>query len=310
MTEAAQPSSRLGRLWDSDLVWDFRHDPVAIGAALGLLFILAAAALAPVIAPSDPFDLGSVELADSLLPPGWNAGGVAAHPLGTDDQGRDLLAAILYGTRISLLVGVLSVLAAVAIGTVLGLAAGLAGGMTDALIMRVADVQLSFPAILIALLVDGVARALLPGNRHDAVAVPIIVAAIALSGWVQYARTVRGSTVVQRGRDYVHAARLYGVPRWRLAFRHILPNVGGPVVVLATVHLATAIVTEATLSFLGVGIPPTTPSLGTLVRNGNDYLLSGEWWLAIFPGCALVLLVLATNLFGDWLRDEIDPRLR
>jgi peptide/nickel transport system permease protein len=264
---------------------------------------------APFIAPHNPFDLATLNLLDALKPPAWNVDGQALYPLGTDSQGRDLLSAMMYGMRVSLLIGIASVALSMLVGVVLGLLAGYAGGRTDAFIMRVADVQLSFPAILIALLIDGVARAVVPRDMHELIAIPVLIGAIALAGWPQYARTVRGSTMVEKNREYVQAARIIGISSPVIMFRHVLPNVMGPVLVLATVHLATAIITEATLSFLGVGVPPTEPSLGTLIRIGNDFLFSGEWWITIFPGLALVLLVLSVNLLGDWLRDALNPRL-
>ena len=239
----------------------------------------------------------------------WHVDGTQEYLLGTDSQGRDLLSALMYGTRVSLLIGLAAVFGAMVLGIVLGLISGYAGGRIDALIMRIADVQLSFPAILIALLIDGVARVVVPGDMHEVIAFPVLVGAIALAGWPQYARTVRGSTLVEKNREYVQAARVIGISSPVIMFRHVLPNVLGPVLVLATVHLATAIITEATLSFLGVGVPPTSPSLGTLIRVGNDFLFSGEWWITIFPGAALVLLVLSVNLLGDWLRDALNPRL-
>jgi peptide/nickel transport system permease protein len=260
------------------------------------------------IAPHNPFDLATIELLDALKPPVWADDGTTKYLLGTDSQGRDLLSALMYGTKVSLLIGLAAVAGAMLLGVVLGLISGYAGGRIDALIMRVADVQLSFPAILIALLIDGVARAVVPGDMHEVIAFPVLVGAIALAGWPQYARTVRGSTLVEKNREYVQAARVIGISSPVIMFRHVLPNVLGPVLVLATVHLATAIITEATLSFLGVGVPPTSPSLGTLIRVGNDFLFSGEWWITIFPGAALVLLVLSVNLLGDWLRDALNPR--
>lgn len=297
------------RWWDSDLCWSWRHAPVAIIATIILILMLVGAFGAAWVAPHNPFDLTTVELLDALLPPAWDANGQAKYPLGTDSQGRDLFSALLYGTRVSLLIGLVSVLLSMLIGVVLGLISGYAGGRIDAFIMRIADVQLSFPAILIALLIDGVARAVVPRDMHEVIAFPVLVGAIALAGWPQYARTVRGSTLVEKNREYVQAARVIGVASPVIMFRHVLPNVTGPVLVLATVHLATAIITEATLSFLGVGVPPTAPSLGTLIRIGNDFLFSGEWWITIFPGAALVLLVLSVNLVGDWLRDALNPRL-
>jgi peptide/nickel transport system permease protein len=237
------------------------------------------------------------------------ADGKAKYLLGTDDQGRDILSALMFGARISLFVGVASVLLSTVLGVSLGLLAGFVGGKTDAFIMRFCDVMLSFPAILVALLIDGVGRALFP-NAHETLAFAVLIIAISLTGWVQYARTVRGSTLVERNKEYVQAARVIGVSPLRIMRRHVLPNVMGPVLVLATIQVATAIIIEATLSFLGVGVPPTSPSLGTLIRVGNDFLFSGEWWITIFPGAVLVLIALSVNLLGDWLRDALNPRLR
>ncbi|MCM0034706.1 MAG: ABC transporter permease [Burkholderiaceae bacterium] len=299
----------LAKFWNGDLAWSWRHTPVAIVATFTLLIMLIAAFGAGWIAPHNPFDLATIELLDALKPPVWADDGTTKYLLGTDSQGRDLLSALMYGTKVSLLIGLAAVAGAMLLGVVLGLISGYAGGRIDALIMRVADVQLSFPAILIALLIDGVARAVVPGDMHEVIAFPVLVGAIALAGWPQYARTVRGSTLVEKNREYVQAARVIGISSPVIMFRHVLPNVLGPVLVLATVHLATAIITEATLSFLGVGVPPTSPSLGTLIRIGNDFLFSGEWWVTIFPGAALVLLVLSVNLLGDWLRDALNPRL-
>ena len=301
--------NRLTHFWDSDLAWSWRHSPVAIFATLMTLILFVGACGAPWIAPHNPFDLASVNLIDALLPPAWEQNGLSTYLLGTDSQGRDLLSSLMYGTRISLMIGFASVFLSMVVGIALGLIAGYAGGRIDAFIMRVADVQLSFPAILIALLIDGVARAAVPQNLLDVIAFPVLVGAIALAGWPQYARTVRGSTLVEKNKEYVQAAKVIGVSGSRIMFSHVLPNVLGPVLVLATVHLATAIITEATLSFLGVGVPPTSPSLGTLIRVGNDFLFSGEWWITIFPGLVLILLVLSVNLLGDWLRDALNPRL-
>ena len=302
--------ARLAAAWDGDVAWSLRHSPVAIASALVLAACLAGALLAPWIAPHNPFDLRTLDLQDALLPPFWQEGGQLRFALGTDDQGRDVLSAIMFGARISLLVGLASVALAVVTGVALGLVAGYVGGRLDAFIMRVADVQLSFPAILIALLIDGVARAALPRDVHADVALLVLVLAIGLSNWVQYARTVRGSTMVEKNKEYIQAARVIGLSALGVMRRHLLPNVLGPVLVLATINIATAIITEATLSFLGVGVPPTQPSLGTLIRVGNDFLFSGEWWITIFPGAALVVMVLSINLLGDWLRDALNPRLR
>ncbi|MBV8427572.1 MAG: ABC transporter permease [Hyphomicrobiales bacterium] len=308
----SEPTSRsfLGRVKDSDLLASFLSSKVTIVAgALTLIFFLAAV-FAPLIAPTNPFDPASNFLIDSLNPPRFVTGGDPRFLLGTDDQGRDLWSAILYGLRVSLLIGVFGVLLGGAIGITLGLIAGYAGGRIDSIIMRIADVQLTFPAILIALLVDGVVQALLKGQNREQTAFGILVISIGLSFWVQYARTVRGSTLVEKNRDYVQAARLIGLSPARILARHILPNVMGPVLVIATINLALAIITEATLSFLGVGLPPTQPSLGTLIRIGQNFLFSGEWWIVTFPSITLAALVLAVNLLGDWLRDALNPRLK
>ena len=303
-------AAALARLWDSDLAYGFRRSRVAMAAAAALLVIVAGALFAPWVAPHDPFDLASVSLLDARNPPAWIAGGSWAYPLGSDNLGRDVFSTILYGSRISLWVGFASIVLALVLGVALGLVAGYVGGVTDAIIMRIAEIQLSFPAILIALLVDGVMRGIVPREFQDSLAEDVLILSIGLSFWVQYARTVRGSTMVERGKEYVQAARVIGRRPLAIMLRHVLPNVMGPVLVIATINLALAIITEATLSFLGVGVPPTQPSLGTLIRIGNDFLFSGEWWITIFPGLALVLLVLSVNLLGDWLRDALNPRLR
>ena len=300
----------LARAWDSDVFYSFRRSPVTIAAAVVALLSVGGALFAPWIAPHNPFDMAAIDLMDSFVPPFWTSQGKVTYLLGTDNQGRDVLSAILYGARISLGVGVAAVLVSMVLGVGLGLLSGYAGGRTDAIIMRIADVQLSFPAILIALLIDGVAHVVLPRGSYGSIAVYVLIFAIAISGWVQYARTVRGSTLVEKSKEYVQAARVIGRRPAAIMLHHLLPNVMGPVLVIATIHIATAIITEATLSFLGVGMPPTTPSLGTLIRVGNDFLFSGEWWVAVFPGLALVVLVLSVNLLGDWLRDALNPKLR
>lgn len=310
----AETFARLGEAWrralDSDVYFSFRRSPtVMIAATVTVLFILGAA-LAPWIAPHQVFDSKTLNLMDAFTPPAWTPQGRTQFLLGTDDQGRDVLSTILFGSRVSIMVGFASVAFAMTLGIALGLLSGYAGGKVDAFIMRVADIQLSFPAILIALLIDGLARGFLPRELHDKAAFYVLVMAIGLANWVQYARTVRGSTLVEKNKEYVLAARVIGIPPLVIMFRHVLPNVIGPVLVIATIGLALAILTEATLSFLGVGVPPTEPSLGTLIRVGNNFLLSGEWWMTIFPGGALVLLVLAVNLLGDWLRDALNPKLR
>ena len=300
----------LARAWDSDVAWSFRHSPVAIVSAFVALVCVVAALGAALLAPHDPFDLASLNLMDSFQPPAFLPEGTSGHLLGTDDQGRDVLSGIMYGARISLQVGVMAVIFALAVGIAVGLVAGYLGGLADAFLMRVADIQLTFPSILIALLVDGVVGAALPRDLHERLEIWVLVFAIGISNWPAFARTVRGSTLVERNKDYVLAAQVIGLSAVRIMASHILPNVLGPVLVIATLNLGLAIITEATLSFLGVGLPPTQPSLGTLIRIGNDFLFSGEWWITIFPGAALVMLVLSINLLGDWLRDALNPRLR
>ena len=294
---------------DSDIGYSFRRSPTAVVAAVIAFICIFGAVFAPWVAPHNPFDLATLELGNARLPPAWQADGRAEFLLGTDDQGRDILSALMYGARISLAVGLASVLLSVLVGVSFGLLAGFLGGWVDALLMRLCDVMLSFPAILVALLIAGIGRALFP-QAHEALAFGVLIVSITLTGWVQYARTVRGSTLVERQKEYVQAARVIGVAPLRIMRKHVLPNVLGPVLVLATIQVATAIITEATLSFLGVGAPPTSPSLGTLIRIGNDYLFSGEWWITIFPGVMLVLIALSVNLLGDWLRDALNPRLR
>lgn len=306
---ATAKPSRWHRFLDSDLWFSFTHSPTAIIAAVIAVVCVTCAVFANWIAPHNPFDLATLDLTDARLPPAWIEGGSTKYLFGTDDQGRDILSALMYGSRISLFVGLASVALSMLIGVGLGLLSGFVGGAVDGFIMRVCDVMLSFPAILVALLIDGAGRAMFP-NAHESLAFSVLVIAIALTGWVQYARTVRGSTMVERNKEYVQAARVIGVAPLRVMFRHVLPNVLGPVLVLATIQIAGAIITEATLSFLGVGVPPTAPSLGTLIRIGQDFLFSGEWWITIFPGLMLVLIALSVNLLGDWLRDALNPRLR
>jgi peptide/nickel transport system permease protein len=300
---------RMARFFDGDVWYSFRHSPMAIIAAVIAFICVFCALFANWVAPHNPFDLASLELIDARLPPAWIEGGSSKYLLGTDDQGRDLLSALMYGARISLFVGLASVLVSLLVGVSLGLLSGFAGGKVDAFIMRVCDVMLSFPSLLVALLIDGLGKTMFP-HAPDALAYAVLIIAISLSGWVQYARTVRGSTLVERNKEYVQAARVIGVKPSRIMVRHVLPNVLGPVLVLATIQVAFAIIAEATLSFLGLGVPPTSPSLGTLIRVGNDFLFSGEWWITIWPGVMLVLIALSVNLLGDWLRDALNPRLR
>ncbi len=306
----SKPHGFTTRVLDSDIFHSFKQSKLTMVAALVTLAFIFGAALAPWIAPHNPFDLASIDLMDSLLPPAWEQGGDSRFLLGTDDQGRDILSGILYGARASLAVGFASVLFAATLGITLGLAAGYLGGTFGTVVMRIADIQLTFPSILIALLIDGVVQGLFKGVSRADTADGVLIVSIGLSFWVQYARTVRASTLVERNKEYVQAARLIGIPPGLIMLRHVLPNVMGPVLVIATINLAVAIILEATLSFLGVGLPATQPSLGTLIDIGQDFLFSGEWWITIFPGFALAALVLAVNLLGDWLRDALNPKLR
>ena len=298
------------RAINSDLFYSFTRSPLTVLAAIVSLLFFIAAAFAPWLAPHNPFDASSLDLMDAFTPPAWQEDGIEKFPLGSDDQGRDILSTIMYGSRISLIVGFAAVLFSVILGVSLGVASGYVGGWLETIIMRLADIQLTIPSILIALMVDGIARTLLPLESREELAIYVLIFAIGISDWPQYARVTRGTTLIEKNKEYVAAARVIGVRPTLIMLRHVLPNTLGPVLVLATIGLALAIITEATLSFLGVGVPPTTPSLGTLIRIGNNFLFSGEWWITFFPAGALVLLVLSVNLLGDWLRDALNPKLR
>lgn len=307
----ADTSTRLRRFWQSDFIWSFRHAPIAVISFLVVVTLVLAAVLAPLIAPQNPFDPGSLNLMNGFTPPGApNAFTGDSFLLGTDDQGRDVFSTILYGMRISLFVGFAAVFLAMVLGVLLGLLAGYVGGWADTIIMRIADVQLTFPAILVAMLIFGIAKGITPPEYRDQMAIWVLILAIGLSDWVQFARVVRGATLVEKNREYVQAARLIGRSPLAIMIRHILPNVLNPVLVIATISLALAIIAEATLSFLGVGAPPTKPSLGTLIRIGQEFMFSGEWWILFFPAMTLLALALSINLLGDWLRDALNPRLR
>lgn len=299
----------LARLWQSDGFWLFRRSPAAILAAIVAVLVIGGALLAPWIAQSDPYDLASFSLMDGLLPPVWQ-GGDPRFLLGTDDQGRDMVSSILYGARLSLIIGLCAMFIATVLGVGLGLAAGYFGGRFDAIVMRIADVQLALPAILTALLIDGISRGVLPADLHQQFRTVVIILAIALSLWVNFARTARASVFVERNKEYVQAAMIMGQHPLRIMLRHILPNILGPLLVIMTVDLASAILLEATLSFLGIGLPPDSPSLGTLIRIGMQFLLSGEWWILWIPTLFLVALVVSINVLGDFLRDVFNPRLR
>ncbi len=295
---------------DHDVTYSFLHSPATILASLVTLILFVMAFGAPFLTQYTPFEPGSLDLMDAFIPPAWEEGGSPAHFLGTDGQGRDILAAIMYGTQISLIVGLSSVLLSVCIGIPLGIIAGYAGGWVDTVIMRLADIQLTIPPILIALMIDGVTRTSLSSELHDTVAIPVLVLSIGVASWPQYARITRSGAMVERRKDYIAAAKLIQTPAPLILLRHVFPNVVGPTLIVATIGVAVAIIIEATLSFLGVGVPPTNPSLGTLIRIGNNFLFSGEWWITFFPAATLVALVLSVNLIGDWLRDTFNPKLR
>lgn len=310
-TPVTRPRSRLSMAWDSDVAHAFRRSPVAMISAAVTILLVGAAVLAPLIAPHDPFNPATLNLMNGFTPPGTpNMFTGESFVMGTDDQGRDVFSTILYGLRISLFVGFAAVGFAMVLGITLGLIAGYVGGLVDTIIMRIADVQLTFPAILVAMLIFGVAKGITPPEYRNDVAIWVLIVAIGLSDWVQFARVVRGAAMVEKSKEYVQAARLIGRSPAAIMLRHILPNVLSPVLVIATISLALAIIAEATLSFLGVGAPPTEPILGTLIRIGQGFLFSGEWWILFFPACTLLILALAVNLLGDWLRDALNPRLR
>tara|TARA_B100000780_G_scaffold82363_1_gene56210 strand:+ start:1814 stop:2743 length:930 start_codon:yes stop_codon:yes gene_type:complete len=308
---AERPSqSRWQRFLDNDITWSFLHTPGAIVAAFVTVIAILATLAAPWIAPYDPFDPSQISLWDGKLPPAWVEGGSSAYLLGTDNQGRDMLSTILYGGRLSIIVGFVAVFLGMLLGVSLGVISGFFGGKIDAVIMRFADVQLTIPGILLAILINGIGRAILPIDMREDFAIYVVIIAIGLSDWPQFARVARGATMVEAQKEYVQSARVIGLPGWLIMIRHILPNTLRPILVIATIGLALAVIAEATLSFLGQGIPPTTPSLGTLIRVGNEYLFSGLWWITLFPGIALVVLVFAVNLLGDWMRDALNPKLR
>jgi peptide/nickel transport system permease protein len=286
-----------------------RDHPLAAVAAVVLAAIALAALAAPLIAPQDPFDLASFDLLDAELPPVWLKGGDPRFLLGTDSQGRDLLSAILYGSRISLTVGVLAVMIQAAIGIPLGLIAGYAGGRADSLIARLADIQLSLSSLMLAIIALALVRAGLGGETLGRFAVPLLVVVIGLAEWPYFARTARAATQVEAAKDHVRAARALGASGTRIVSSHILPNILSPLIVVATTQIASAVMTEAALSFLGLGLPVTQPSLGTLIRSGYDLIFAGIWWVTLLPGLTLVVLLVAVNVLGDALRDALDPRL-
>lgn len=294
----------------SEFWFQFLSSPVTVVSAIIIMVIVLACVFANWVAPHTPFDPATLSIMDNNLPPAWMSGSDPRFVLGTDIQGRDVLSAMLYGGRISLMVGLGAVALSAAIGMTIGLLSGYFGGLTDTILMRIAEIQFAFPPILIALLFNGILKTTLPAHLFAQAAVPIMILAIGLAGWVQFARIVRSSVLVQRSQDYVTSCRAIGLPTMTILLRHITPNVLSPVLVLAMLQIAVAIVTEATLSFLGLGTPLTEPSLGALIQIGSQYLFSGIWWVVIFPGAMLLIMVIAFNLVADWVRDFLNPRLR
>ncbi|WP_342594465.1 ABC transporter permease [Salinicola lusitanus] len=307
--ENGSPSTAWRRFRDSYFLYRLQRDRRAQICLLLFGMLMIGLLLTPWIAPSNPYDLAQINLLDSELPPFWIAGSEPGHPLGTDAQGRDLLSTMLYGARVSLAIGFGAVLVQSLLGTVLGLLAGYRGGVVDALLMRLADIQLSFSTLMMAIVVGAVVKAAFGGAFYGDYGVAILITIIGLSEWPQYARTVRASVLAEKRKEYVEAARVLGFSSYRIMWRHILPNTLSPILVLSTVQIANAIMAEAALSFLGLGMPETKPSLGSLIKSGFDYLQSGSWWITLLPGLFLVLLVLVVNLLGDWLRDTMNPRL-
>ncbi len=294
----------------SEFWFQFLSSPVTVVSAIIIVVIVLACVFANWVAPHTPFDPATLSIMDNNLPPAWLTGSDPRFVLGTDIQGRDVLSAMLYGGRISLMVGLGAVALSAAIGMTIGLVSGYFGGFTDTILMRIAEIQFAFPPILIALLFNGILKTTLPAHLFAQAAVPIMILAIGLAGWVQFARIVRSSVLVQRSQDYVTSCRAIGLPTTTILLRHITPNILSPVLVLAMLQIAVAIVTEATLSFLGLGTPLTEPSLGALIQIGSQYLFSGIWWVVIFPGTLLLIMVIAFNLVADWVRDFLNPRLR
>ena len=303
-------SEVINKIFNNDIGYSFVKSKIAVISTIVFLTILICSTFAELIAPYNPFDPVTVSLLDAFTPPVWIDGGSTNFVLGTDQQGRDMLSTIIYGSRISLIVGFASILFAMSLGTFLGVTSGFFGGRYEIIVMRFTDVQLTIPSILMALLVDGIARGFISKSLHNDMAIYVLIFAIGISEWPQFARVTRAATLVEKNKEYILASKIIGLSNFLIMFKHILPNILRPILVIATIGLALAIITESTLSFLGVGVPPTTPSLGTLIRFGNDFLFSGEWWITFFPAIFLVVLALSINLLGDWMRDTLNPKLK
>lgn len=304
-----QESSRITRLWNSNMVYSFRRNPVAVVSLAVFLIIAILSALAPLIAPFDPYDPAQIDIMNSEYPPAWVEGADPQFALGTDDQGRDLWSTILYGTRLSLLIGICAVALQAILGISIGLIAGYFGGRLDSLLMRLADIQLSFSTLMVAIIFLAVTQAMFGSETFNQFAIYFLIAVIGVAEWPQYARTVRATVLAEKKKEYVDSARVLGFSTTRIMVRHILPNSLSPIFVISTVQVANAIISEASLSFLGLGMPPSQPSLGSLISSGFDYIFSGSWWITAIPGVVLVVLVLVINLLGDWMRDVLNPKL-
>ncbi len=302
--------TRYWRLFKQSYFWfSFRRDPVAITSFVILLVLAVASFSAPWMAPHDVYDSASIDIMNSELPPAWMEDGESSYLLGTDIQGRDMFSAMLYGMRLSILIGVGAVMLQAFLGIVIGLIAGYVGGRVDTFLMRVADVQLSFSTLMVAIIISAIFQIAFGLSRYEELAVPLLIVIIGLAEWPQYGRTVRASVLGEKKKEYVEAARVIGLPWWWIMIRHILPNTLSPVLVISTVQVANAIMSEAALSFLGLGMPVTKPSLGSLINAGFEYFFSGSWWITLFPGVLLVTLVVVINLLGDWVRDVLNPKL-
>ncbi|WP_371170279.1 ABC transporter permease [Aliiroseovarius sp. 2305UL8-7] len=311
-TETISPNmepSRWSKIWNSNMGYSFRRNPIAVVSLVIFLLIALAAFCAPLIAPYNPYDPAQIDIMNSEYPPVWINGSLPEFMLGTDDQGRDLWSTILYGTRLSLLIGICAVALQAFLGISIGLIAGYVGGRLDNLLMRMADIQLSFSTLMVAIIFLAVTQAMFGSETFNRYAVFFLIAVIGVAEWPQYARTVRATVLAEKKKEYVDSARVLGFGPMRIMVRHILPNSLSPIFVISTVQVANAIISEASLSFLGLGMPPSQPSLGSLISSGFDYIFSGSWWITAIPGVVLVVLVLVINLLGDWMRDVLNPKL-
>ena len=300
----------INNFFNTDIGYSFRKSKIAILSTVVFLIIVLTSMFASIVAPYNPFDPASISLMDAFTPPAWSEGGTSSFILGTDQQGRDMFSTMIYGSRISLTVGFASIIFALVLGVSLGVTSGYLGGRYETIVMRFTDVQLTIPSILMALLVDGIARGFISKSLHNDMAIYVLILAIGISEWPQFARITRAATLVEKNKEYILASKIIGLSEVVIMFKHILPNILRPILVISTIGLSQAIITESTLSFLGVGFPPTNPSLGTLIRFGNNFLFSGEWWITFFPAIFLVVLALSINLLGDWMRDALNPKLK